>query len=146
MNDKGTNRKMTLGALAFLVLAILYGVNAFLLKGDRVYLERFSISSNGDAIPIQIRDAGQTYTIDIYTRRETALTWTLSAPDGSEVQDATELTARKGHRVRRFRPDASGIYTLKVARRAFQGRSQGSGKVEVLINDKRILPELLLFF
>lgn len=145
MNDNKSNSKKVLGLLAFVALMVVYGLNIFVLKGDSVYEERFSVSS-GETIPITLTDTTKTYTLDVYTSRETSLTWTLTAPDGSEIESATELGSRKGHRLSKFRAAAAGTYQLVIGRRALAGRSRGTGRVEVLVDDKRFLPSFLLFW
>jgi len=125
------------GVALALILAL---VNSFLLRGDRVLMERARL---GDEFEIDVANPGDSYLIEIASTRSSKrrhsyfLDLTVTGPDGGEVLKYEESLPRSSRRYIRFTPEKPGKHKIKVGGRAFA--APPSLRVMVYVNDKRLV-------
>jgi hypothetical protein len=132
-------KNVYVGAGVVVVLALAL-VNSFLLRGDRVLMERAHL---GDEFEFDVAKPGESYLVEIAStrsskrRRSYFLDLTVTGPDGGEVLKYGESLPRSSRRYIRFTPEKAGKHKIKVGGRAFA--APPSLWVKVYVNDKRLV-------
>jgi hypothetical protein len=135
-------RGWSLGVVALGVALAL--VDFVVLRGDRVDSATVPLGDD-EAVPLLIEHAGQEHLVEITTRlrrggetRGRSVDYWIEDPEGRVVAEESEIVTRK-HRYVRFVPEAPGEYWISVEDESLFGTRRGSARVEVYVNDRRIL-------
>jgi hypothetical protein len=120
-----------------LILAL---VNFFVLRGDRVLMERARL---GNTLEFNVPKAGENYLVEISStrtkkrRRSYFLNLSVTDPDGKEVVKYEESLPRSSKRYVKFVSETTGKHKIKIGGRAFAAAP--SLRVMIFVNDKRLV-------
>lgn len=145
----GGSKGLSVG-LAVLVMALVM-VDYVVLRGERVSHDSVSLGSAQPAL-LRIDRIGEEHLVEIKTprrvhrqRRGRAIKFHLEDPDGRRVYERSEIVSHK-ERVFSFTPVKAGEYRLYVEGNSLLGGSgSGNARVDVYVNDQRILGRLFAF-
>jgi hypothetical protein len=126
------------GLAALLLVFMVF--ETFYLRGDLVARGSVNISSTGDLLAIKISEPWKVHLVEVSTgRRNTKLNFRLEGPLGAVLYEDTEYASHKGTRTFTFKPTTDGTYNLYVDPGALTLGGWGYARVEVYVNDRRLL-------
>lgn len=147
-DKKPTGRGLGIAGVAIAIALAL--VDFVVLRGEHVDDTTIRLSAD-DPARIVIDRVGEEHLVEISTQRALSgktearsVSYRLEDPDGQIVVEESELVTRK-RRFVRFAPDVPGEYQLFVEDPALLGGSNGSARVSVYVNDRRLLGRFLPF-
>jgi len=129
-------------AVAVVVVVAVALIEMFVLQGEMVSRESVSGATSPLVRTLRIDRVDEKHLLEIYTRKKTELKILIQDPKGETIHEIDEMTRHK-RRYLTITPQVAGAYKLTIERDALLGSGTIRGRIELLVNDRRVIAPLL---